>query len=164
MATLEDRILGEKLQYYCSSSSEDEDEPAENDGSPSHVPASEKAPPPPPELKQREGCSSVNVSAARTRALLSWPRPTLRHGFTSRRSVFFVCFFSFFFFCSERRVGGSQLSVETLHHPRTHNGARLSKHADGRRCDEERTKVYLASRLFALACCSTLYGVDAFFF
>lgn len=61
MATLEDRILGEKLQYYCSSSSEDEDEPAENDGSPSHVPASEKAPPPPPELKQREGCSSVNT-------------------------------------------------------------------------------------------------------
>ncbi|KAH7954365.1 hypothetical protein HPB49_018042 [Dermacentor silvarum] len=62
MATLEDRILGEKLQYYCSSSSEDEDEPAENDASPSHVPASEKAPPPPPpELKQREGCSSVNT-------------------------------------------------------------------------------------------------------
>ncbi|KAH6935302.1 hypothetical protein HPB50_005054 [Hyalomma asiaticum] len=63
MATLEDRILGEKLQYYCSSSSEDEDEQADSDGSPSHVPAAEKAPPP-PDIKQREGCS-VNVSTAR---------------------------------------------------------------------------------------------------
>ncbi|KAH7968707.1 hypothetical protein HPB52_010788 [Rhipicephalus sanguineus] len=54
MATLEDRILGEKLQYYCSSS---EDEEAESDGSPSHVPAAEKAP---PDIKQRDG-GSVNT-------------------------------------------------------------------------------------------------------
>ncbi|KAH8026591.1 hypothetical protein HPB51_022052 [Rhipicephalus microplus] len=69
MATLEDRILGEKLQYYCSSS-EDEDEQAESDGSPSHLPAAEKAPPP-PGIKQREGCS---VNTGPKGVLKDWQR------------------------------------------------------------------------------------------
>ncbi|XP_077495274.1 phosducin-like protein isoform X2 [Amblyomma americanum] len=64
MATLEDRILGEKLHYYCSSS-EDEDESREH--GPRIVP--EKAPP--DITKQREGCS---VNTGPKGVLKDWQR------------------------------------------------------------------------------------------
>uniref|UniRef100_G3MLG6 Phosducin domain-containing protein n=1 Tax=Amblyomma maculatum TaxID=34609 RepID=G3MLG6_AMBMU len=64
MATLEDRILGEKLHYYCSSS-EDEDESGENTAQ--IVP--EKAPP--DTTKQRESCS---VNTGPKGVLKDWQR------------------------------------------------------------------------------------------
>ena len=51
MATLDDKLLGEKLQNYCSSSSEDEDEPSK----PKFIPEAE--------LKERE---KYNVRAGQS--------------------------------------------------------------------------------------------------
>lgn len=58
--------MGEKLDYYCSSS-EDEDEAAEDGGRTQRVPA-EKAP---PEVKPREGCS---VNTGPKGVLKDWQR------------------------------------------------------------------------------------------
>ena len=60
MATLEDRILGEKLHYYCSSS-EDEDEEEDEDGGKVVAPVGGEEVMPPPERGSWEG-SSTNVS------------------------------------------------------------------------------------------------------
>lgn len=47
MATLDDKLMGEKLHYYCSSSSEDEGDEPEETGGPAQPP-----PPPPPNGQQ----------------------------------------------------------------------------------------------------------------
>lgn len=61
MATLDDKILGEKLHYYCSSSEDEADDDKDSEAG-----ATEPQPPPPkfipePELQQWEGYS-CNVS------------------------------------------------------------------------------------------------------
>ncbi|XP_068235113.1 phosducin-like protein [Palaemon carinicauda] len=53
MATLDDRLLGEKLHYYCSSS-EDEDDENEKDGAKEY----KEGPAPPPESNNWEGYST----------------------------------------------------------------------------------------------------------
>ncbi|ROT63890.1 phosducin-like protein [Penaeus vannamei] len=61
MATLEDRILGEKLEYYCSSSedeSEDDNEEDEESGSQTAVKDASLEPPPETELRSWEGSST----------------------------------------------------------------------------------------------------------
>lgn len=73
MATLEDRILGEKLQYYCSSS-EDEDESGakgEESKDATRTGAIVPSAAPPPEVRQWEGCS---VNTGPKGVLRDWQR------------------------------------------------------------------------------------------
>ncbi|XP_066972897.1 phosducin-like protein [Macrobrachium rosenbergii] len=56
MATLEDRILGEKLQYYCSSSEDEDDDNDENENNVAKE--SNEGPVPPPASQNWEGYST----------------------------------------------------------------------------------------------------------
>ena len=76
MATLEDKILGEKLQYYCSSSSEDE---GDNDSDNS--------------CKEDEGCAPLEMPQKETSMEFSeWDGTSCN---TGPKGVIRVCYLDF---------------------------------------------------------------------